>query len=108
MAKTINFTYKDEDYKLEFTRHSIEVMESQGINISDIGNKIVSSIPMLFRFSFLAHHKKMEAKDIDEMYKLFIDKMALSNALFEMLDETINTLFDDPDDSKNAIKWEVN
>lgn len=108
MAKTINFTYKDVDYTLEFTRHTVEVMESQGFDIVGIENKIFSSVPKLFKFSFLAHHKKTKQKDIEEMYKLFTEKQALANRLFEMLNETINTLFDEPDDSKNAIKWEMN
>ena len=108
MAKTINFTYKDKDYQLEFTRHTIEVMESQGVNILEIENKLFSSIPMLFKFSFLARHKKTKPKDIEEMFTLFTNKEQLAESLFEMVNDTIKTLFEEPDDSKNAIKWEIN
>ena len=108
MAKTINFTYKEKEYTLEFTRHTIEVMESQGVVITNIEKKIFSSIPMLFKFSFLAHHKRVKQKEIDEIFNLFANKEQLASTLFEMLNETITTLLEEPDDTKNAIKWEMN
>lgn len=108
MAKTIRFTYKDVDYTLEFTRHSVEVMESQGFDIIGLEKKVISSIPDLFKYSFLAHHKRTKQKDIEEMYKLFSNKQSLGNKLLEMIIETVNSLFEEPDDEKNAIKWEAN
>lgn len=36
MAKVINFTYKDVDYTLEYTRKTLEKMEADGIVLASI------------------------------------------------------------------------
>ena len=62
MSKLINFTYEGKDYTLEYTRRSIEKMEQRGFKLSEVTDKPVSTLPLLFAGAFLAHHpsEKME------------------------------------------------
>ena len=55
MAKVINFTYKDKDYTLEYTRKTLEKMEADGINLTDLDKKPVTILPKLFEYAFFAN-----------------------------------------------------
>lgn len=48
MAKTLNFTYKDKEYTLEFTRRTVSEMERRGFTASDLTEKVMSTLPELF------------------------------------------------------------
>ena len=104
MAKVINFTYKDKDYTLEYTRKTLENMEADGINLTELDKKPVTILPKLFEYAFFANHKRMSKELIEEMFGLLTDKNEMYNKLSEMAMETLNTLFEDSTE-KNAIKW---
>ena len=48
MSKTIQFTYNDVDYTLEYTRKTLEKMEADGIVLADMNKKPVTILPKLF------------------------------------------------------------
>ena len=47
MSKTIQFTYNDVDYTLEYTRKTLEKMEADGIVLADMNKKPVTILPKL-------------------------------------------------------------
>ena len=107
MAKVINFTYKDVDYTLEYTRKTLEKMEADGIVLAQLDKKPVTILPKLFQYAFFAHHKRISKILVEEIFELFTDKNDMSNKLSTMAMDTLNTLFED-NTSKNAIKWKAN
>lgn len=107
MSKTIKFTHNEEEYILEYTRASIVKMEGDGYSMSDMQTKPFTMLPLLFKYAFYAHHKKTSDKKIKELYNLFTNKQDLVAKLAEMISDTFETLFEEPEE-KNAIKWETN
>lgn len=106
MAKTIKFTYGDKEYTLEYTRKTLEKMESDGIVLAELEKKPVTILPKLFEYAFFARHKTVSKKIVDEIFELFTDKNDMYNKLSIMAMDTLNTLFEETE-SKNAIKWEA-
>lgn len=107
MSKNITFTYKDKEYILEFNRRTVQKLESQGFDFSNVGSNIMTYVPLIFKGAFEMHHSGLTQKKIDEMYDLFTDKQELFTALFELVAEPYNKLLED-NTSKNAIKWAKN
>lgn len=107
MSKTIQFTYNDVDYTLEYTRHTLEKMEADGIVLADMNKKPVTILPKLFEYAFYAHHKYIKKKEVEEIFQLFTNKNEMYTKLSEMATDTLNTLFEE-NTSKNAISWKVN
>lgn len=105
--KEIKFTYSGKEYVLTYTRESVVEAERMGMNMSGMEGKPIGTMLDIFRYSFLAHHKAVSEKTINEIYKLFDDKTGLIEKLADMYRETVETLMSD-DKSKNAIKWEAN
>ena len=69
MAKTLKFLYEGQEITLEFTRKSVEIMESNGFNLSAAAEKPMTTLPALFAGSFLAHHKYMKKEKIESETK---------------------------------------
>ena len=106
MSKTIEFTYKDVDYKLEYTRQTLEKMEADGIVLSDMNRKPVTILPKLFQYAFYAHHKRIKKTKVEEIFHMFTNKNEMYTKLSEMATDTLNTLFEE-NNSKNAISWKA-
>jgi len=77
MAKTINITFEDVTYTLEFTRKSIKTMESRGFKISEFSDKPVTMLPALFAGAFLAHHRFVKQDVIEEIFARLKNKEEL-------------------------------
>lgn len=105
MSKTLEFTYKDTDYVLEFTRKTVQQMERQGFVAADIETKPMNTLPQLFAGAFLAHHRFVKRDMIDEIYTKLGNKAELVGKLAEMYSEPINALLDDPDDKAGNVDW---
>ena len=79
----ISVTYKDTKYTLEYTKRTVQTMESRGFDLADITEqkKLATAIPMLWQGAFLAHHNPADktAKDpvdrklADEIYTVFLN-----------------------------------
>lgn len=106
MAKTLHFKYEGQDFILEFTRRSIEVMEKQGFNVADVETKPVTVLPALFKGAFLAHHRSLRDEIIDDIYDKFTNKNELYEKLAVMYAEPIEALLEDPKDGEGNISWE--
>ena len=106
MNKKIEFSYKDEDYTLEYDRNSVRVMEANGLEINAIKSKPASMIEILWQGAFLKNHKKIKAEKVMEIYNNMSNKSDLNAALSEMIYETYESLLGDSeeDNSKN-IEW---
>lgn len=102
MAKTMTFTYDGKDYTLEFTRQTVIQTENMGFNTNDIDTKPISSLTILFRGAFLAHHRGLPVGEIDNILE-GLNKDGLLAALAELYYEPIKTLMEE--NSKNSVKW---
>lgn len=108
MAKQINIEFQGNEYTLEYTRKSIEVLERQGFNISDLDRAPITTLPMLFRGAFIAHHRGLYNKDlglIDKIFEKMLDKDALLEKLSEMYKEPFEMLLADPEESEGNATW---
>lgn len=105
MAKTINLTYEGTDYTLEFTRKSVEMMEKQGFNVSDIRTKPVSTLPTLFAGSFLAHHRWTKDETIEAIFKKIPNKDDFLEKLAEMYNEPLEAMLDEPEGEEGNVTW---
>ena len=109
MNKQLNFTYKDTDYTLEFTRKTVAQMEKNGFLIGEISEKPMTTLPVLFAGAFLANHRFVRQSLIDEIYAALPDKMELIGKLAEMYNEPILALTSDPDaEAQGNVKWTAN
>lgn len=108
MSKTITLTYEGKDYTLEFTRKSVERMEATGFRIEDVGNKPMTAIPMLWKGSFLAHHKNVKEYLINKMYEQIRGKDEFFDKLTEMYVDTVESLFDEPESDEGNLEWGAN
>jgi len=108
VAKQIRFEYKGQEYILEFTRKSIEMMERQGFVAGDIVEKPMTTLPALFAGAFLAHHRYVKKELIDEIFSKMTDKEELIRKLAEMYNEPIMALMDEPNpNDEGNVKWEA-
>lgn len=105
MAKTIHLTYEGSTYTLEFTRETISIMEKQGFRITDIEDKPMSTLPVLFAGAFLAHHRKIKAGVITKIFDNLRDKTGLIGKLGEMYAEPLETLLDEPEEDEGNAIW---
>lgn len=105
MAKQLKFTYDGMDYVLEFTRKSVETMESRGFRSADISEKPMTTLPALFAGSFIAHHRWTKQDVIDAIYSKMTNKSELIGKLAEMYSEPISALIEEPEESEGNVSW---
>lgn len=107
MAKTIQFTFDGEDYTLEFSRRTVRDMEASGFKLADIKNKPMTAYPILFRGAFKCHHRRMDDAVADRIYAQITSKEAFIEKLVEMYVDTMNTLFEEPEESEKNVQWKA-
>jgi hypothetical protein len=105
MSKTIEFTHKNKDYTLEFTRKAIEIMERQGFVASDIEKKPMTILPTLFGGAFIANHPTAKREVVDDIFSRIKNKQDLIGKLSEMYNEPILALRDEPVEDEGNIEW---
>lgn len=105
MAKTIHFEYNGVAYTLEYTRESVVSMENQGFNLDEIDTKPMTVIPKLFAGAFVAHHRHVSKKLIDEIYRALPNKQELILRLAEMYREPIEAMIEEDEDETGNVKW---
>lgn len=104
MNKQLKFTYDDVDYTLEFTRRTVEMMERNGFQISEIAEKPMTMLPTLFQGAFLSRHRSVKRDKINEIYSKMSNKQDLISKLVEMYNEPIATLLED-DENEGNVDW---
>lgn len=108
MNKQLRFTYQNQEFCLEYTRRSVEIMEKKGFVASDIETKPVTILPALFAGAFLANHRYVKQDVIDEIYSKMTNKQELIGKLAEMYNEPIMALVDEPNESEGNVGWTAN
>lgn len=108
MNKQLRFTYQNQEYCLEYTRRSVEIMEKKGFVASDIETKPVTILPALFAGAFLANHRYVKQDVIDEIYSKMTNKQELIGKLAEMYNEPIMALVGEPEESEGNLGWTAN
>lgn len=107
MGKQINFTYKGQDYTLEFNKRVVKAMENSGFVVQDFDKRTMNTMEELFKGAFKMHHRKLKEDYIEEILSHFPDRDALWERLIEMYVEPQTELFEEPDeDDENLIEWE--
>lgn len=107
MAKKIKITFKGEVYTLEYTRKSVEAMERRGLKLSELSDKPMTTLPLLFTGAFLAHHKFLKQEVIDEIFAQTPNREDLLHTLIEMYNEPVNALMSDPEENSGNASWTV-
>ena len=105
MAKTIEFTYNDEDYVLEFTRKTVRDMESEGFSFRKMQDAPATYLPKLFEGAFKCHHRKIKKELVNEIFSRITGKEDLMESLVEMYNSAVDTLFDEPEESEKNVEW---
>lgn len=100
----ITLTHEDRDYTLAYTRETARSMQSTGFDISEIRAKPNIMIPMLFRGAFLAFHKDIKGKVVDEIFDHTPNRTGLISELIGMYQECVDSLFDEPEEKGN-VSW---
>lgn len=93
--RTINFTYKNVDYTLGFTLATIEQMERSGFVLKELDTKTATRAQELFYGAFIANHKGIKRKLVDEIYEALGNKEDLIVALIELYNEAANSLLEE-------------
>lgn len=101
----ITFTYKDTDYTLEYSRKTVQIMESQGFSLNKMSDRPMTMIPLLFKGAFLMHHKTVKEETVNAIYKALKDKEALIQKLLELYAAPISELLDD--DNSGNLEWDT-
>lgn len=104
MSKQITFEHEGKEYTLEFTRKSIEKLEQRGFKLTDVRDKPVTTLPILFAGAFLAHHPYVKKEVVDAVFNEIDDKDSLIQKLGEMYNDPIRSMTE----SEGKIKWEAN
>lgn len=107
MNTKIKLTYKDVPYVLEYDRMSVKTLEANGFNVNEFLDKPFSNIELAFAGAFLKHHRKVKPDVINEIYSNCKDKDKLITALTNMISETYDSLFDEPESDEGNAEWEV-
>ena len=107
MNTKINLTYKDVPYTLEYDRATIKTMEANGFVVDEFLNKPMSNIELAFSGAFIKNHRKTNQSLIDEIYAGCPNKRQLVETLVRMIQETYESLFDEPDGESGNVTWEI-
>lgn len=108
MNTTINLTWNGDTYKLEYDRNTVKLLENAGFVLEDFLRKPLNNIELVFSGAFIKHHRSLSQTIIDDIFSKVKDKTGLLQVLQKMIQETYDSLLEEPDDDNegNAI-WEV-
>lgn len=103
---TIEFTYNDEPYVLEYTADSLKRMQNMGFDFSNMGAKLLTAGEDLFSGAFIANHSNVMRKKRIEIYRAMAEK-AGEDELIDVLLEMVNETIDEINYHEGNITWEV-
>ena len=104
MSTKINFSYDGKDYCLEYTRATGKSMENRGFVAGRIIDAPMTVLPDLFYGAFLANHKYIDRKVVDDIFDQMGDKKALVETLSKMYNEPLEAMMEDAPEG-NGIAW---
>lgn len=108
MNTTINLTYKGDKYTLEYDRSTIKALENAGFVLEEFLRKPMNNIELVFSGAFLKNHRNLPQSTIDTIFDKVKDKSGLLQALQKMIQESYDSLLDEPEDGDEGnATWEV-
>lgn len=105
MGKKIEFDYEGKHYTLEYCRKTVKMMEDAGFKLSDLVDRPMSFVPVLFAGAWRMHHPGQKQELIDEVYAALEDKRDMLEQLTDMFNEPYETLFEEPEDESKKVAW---
>lgn len=100
---TVKDKYENE-YTLEFSANTVQMLEDKGFRQEDIDSKPLSTIKTLFTGAFLKNHAKdIKPETIDEIFREIKDKDALLGKLIEMYNEPLEEML-----VEGNAEWKAN
>ena len=105
-AKSIKIEYKGETYILEYSKRAITIMEDNGFRLSDIDDKPMTSLLLLFKGAFIKNHRTVSEALVEEIYDHCPDAEKMVSALMEMYMQAFEGVRTEDDDSKKA-NWTI-
>lgn len=103
----LKVTYKGKTYELGFTRNTVVALERQGFVLSELSDKPMTMMPLLWQGAFAARCKGTKRDLMDEIYENLPNKEGLISALSELYAEPVNALIEDPADGEGNATWEI-
>lgn len=103
----ITFEHNGTQYNLEYTRETIKQMERNGFSLDTASAKPITSLLLLFKGAFIAHHPHVSQSTIDEIWENLENKEGLFDALTDLYNEPLETLFKEPEDESKKVAWKV-
>lgn len=107
MNTTIDLTYNGEKYTLEYDRTTVKLLENAGFVLEEFLRKPMNNIELVFSGAFIKNHKKVSQNTIDEIFNKVKDKTGLLKVLQQMIQDSYESLLDEPDDDEGNVTWEV-
>ena len=107
MNKVINITHNGEQYKLEYDRMTIKMLEKAGFNYEEFLEKPMTNIDLAFTAGFIKNHPKISQLVIDEIYSSCHDKEKLIANIKLMIDDCYESLLSEPEKDSGNTSWEV-
>lgn len=102
MAKQIVIDFKGNSYTLCFTRRTVELMERQEFNVTEIDKSPLTMFTRFFHYAFLAEHKNIRIDLTTEILDNLANKEELWKVLMQMYTDTVNSLLTTEEDSNNG------
>ena len=102
----IVFEHKGTQYTLEYTRDAVRRLEANGFSLDKAGDMPVTSLLVLFRGAFMAHHPRTSQATIDEIWEGLGNKDGIFEALATLYNEPIEALMKEPDEGEKIV-WRV-
>lgn len=105
----INLQVEEKTYTIEYTRHSLTQMERNGFSLTQLQDKIVTSLELMFWGGLLKNHKGITLQQSNKLLDYVLDKYR-TDELFLSLNTLINEVFEidsDEDEEKTKEKKSV-
>lgn len=98
MSKTLTIKHENKTYLLEFNRNTALRVEHAGFDVSQVGVKPLTMIPIIVSGAFIMHNPFIKQNEIDSVFKSISNKNEFIMKLVEMYQEAGNTLLEQPDE----------
>lgn len=105
--KKIKLNFKGTEYVLEYTRETIKQLETLGFSINEYEKKPMTMMDLAFRGAFLANHKYLKSKEINEIFQQIPNKQDVTTAIVEMISECYESLIENKEAEEGNVNWEI-
>lgn len=97
----INLEIEEKKYTIEYTRHSLTQMERNGFSLTQLQEKIVTSLELMFWGGLIKNHKGITLQQSNKLLDVVLETYR-TDELFISLNLLINEVFEiDSDESEN-------